>query len=226
MIPLRDEIRSRSTPYINFTLIALNVAIFLLMSLAGPKGYETALKAMALVPLWVTRGLDPGDILHILTSMFVHGSLAHLAGNMLYLWIFGDNVEDAMGHIRYLIFYLLGGFLAAVTHVLTNPYSTVPTVGASGAIAAVLGAYLVLYPGSRVQTLIPLGYFVRITVLPAALVLGFWFVYQLILGFLSLGAPADAGGVAFWAHIGGFVAGAVLAKLFAYRPDYYGGTNY
>jgi membrane associated rhomboid family serine protease len=133
---------------------------------------------------------------------------------MLYLWIFGDNVEDAMGSGKYLFFYLLGGVIASLTHILTSPNSQVPTVGASGAIAAVLGAYLVLYPQSRVVTLIPLGFFMRVTLLPAVLVLGLWFVLQFFQGVLSLGGP-DVGGVAFWAHIGGFAAGFLLAKLFA-----------
>jgi membrane associated rhomboid family serine protease len=226
MIPIRDEIRSRTTPYVNYTLVGLNIVVFVGMNLLGARGFESAIESLALVPLWVTRGPSVDDLLHMLTSMFVHGSLAHLAGNLLYLWIFGDNVEDAMGHLRYLVFYLLGGFLAAVAHIFSNPYSVVPTVGASGAIAAVLGAYLVLYPGSRVQTLVPFGFFIRITVLPAFLVLGFWFMYQLLLGFASLGLPADVGGVAFWAHIGGFVAGMLLAKMFAVSRDYYGGSNY
>jgi membrane associated rhomboid family serine protease len=140
---------------------------------------------------------------------------------MLYLWIFGDNVEDRMGRGRYVFFYLLGGFAASLTHVITNPNSQIPTVGASGAIAAVLGAYLVLYPQSRVLTIIPLGFFIRMTTVPAAIVLGLWFVMQFFSGVLSLGGP-DVGGVAFWAHIGGFVVGVVVAKLFAApkEPEY------
>lgn len=146
----------------------------------------------------------------------MHAGLAHLAGNMLYLWIFGDNVEDSLGHGKYLLFYLIGGVIASLAHIFTNPQSQIPTVGASGAIAAVLGAYLVLYPRSRVLTFIPLGFFMRLTSVPAVIVLGLWFVLQLFSGVLSLGA-ADVGGVAFWAHIGGFVAGVVLAKLFENR---------
>jgi membrane associated rhomboid family serine protease len=138
----------------------------------------------------------------------------HLGGNMLYLWIFGDNVEDAMGHGRYLVFYLLGGLLASAIHIVTSPGSQIPTLGASGAIAASLGAYLILYPSSRVLSLFPLGFFLRLTMVPAIIVLGLWFVLQLFQGVLTLGGP-DVGGVAFWAHIGGFVAGFVLAKLFA-----------
>jgi membrane associated rhomboid family serine protease len=138
------------------------------------------------------------------------------------LWIFGDNVEDSMGPAKYLVFYFVGGIVASLAHILTSPNSQIPTVGASGAIAAVLGAYLVLYPQSRVLTIIPLGFFIRVTTVPAIIVLGFWFLLQLFSGLIAFGGP-DVGGVAFWAHIGGFAAGAALAKLFASRrrPEYY-----
>lgn len=220
MIPIRDQIPTRRVPIINYLLIAANIFVFILQWLAG-SSQEGLSWQFALIPSQVTTGIDLGDITRIFTSMFMHGGIAHIAGNMLYLWIFGDNVEDAMGHGKYLLFYLVGGVVASITHILTNPSSEVPTVGASGAIAAVLGAYLVLYPHSRVQTIIPLGFFIRITLLPASIVLGLWFVLQLFSGFLSLGGP-DVGGVAFWAHIGGFVAGVVLARLLAKRrrPEY------
>lgn len=226
MIPLRDSIRSHTTPVVNYTLLALNIGIFVLAGLFGFVDYEQVIQEAGLIPFQVTYHFGPGPALDFFTSMFLHGGLMHLAGNMLYLWIFGDNIEDAMGHGPYLIFYLLGGLVASTAHVLANPASTVPTVGASGAIAAVLGAYLVLYPGSRVRTLIPLGFFVRIAVLPAVLVLGFWFLLELFQGFLSLGADPEAGGVAFWAHIGGFAAGALLAKFFAGSRYSYGGENF
>lgn len=220
MIPIRDQIPTRRVPVVNYLLIVANVIVFILMWLAG-SDQEAMVWQFALIPSQVTAGLDMGDITRVFTSMFMHGGIAHIAGNMLYLWIFGDNVEDAMGHGKYLLFYLFGGVIASLAHILTNPGSQIPTVGASGAIAAVLGAYLVLYPQSRVQTIIPLGYFMRITLLPASIVLGLWFVLQLFSGFLSLGGP-DVGGVAFWAHIGGFVTGVVLAKLLANRrhPEY------
>ncbi len=220
MIPIRDQIPTRSVPFVNYLLIAANILAFIFQWLAGAD-QEALVYQFALIPAQVTAGLDLGDISDIFTSMFMHGGLAHIAGNMLYLWIFGDNVEDAMGHGKYLAFYLLGGLVASLAHILTNPASQIPTVGASGAIAAVLGAYLILYPQSRVQTIIPLGYFMRITLLPAFIVLGMWFILQLFSGFLSLGGP-DVGGVAFWAHIGGFVTGVVLAKLLASkrRPEY------
>ena len=146
--------------------------------------------------------------------MFIHAGFLHLAGNMLYLWIFGDNVEDALGRFKYLFFYLVGGVVAALTHVLFNPNSQIPTVGASGAIGAVLGAYLILYPQSRVLTFIPIGFFMRLQLVPAAIVLGLWFILQLFNGVASLGG-SDVAGTAFWAHIGGFVAGMLMAKLFA-----------
>jgi membrane associated rhomboid family serine protease len=149
--------------------------------------------------------------------MFMHGGITHIGGNMLYLWIFGDNIEESLGHGRFLLFYLLGGLIASFVHILSDPLSTIPTVGASGAIAAVLGAYLVLFPRSRVLTLIWLAFFIRITYIPAAIVLGLWFVLQLFQGLVSLGATG-MGGVAFWAHIGGFVAGLVLVRVFRKPP--------
>jgi len=215
MIPIRDQIPTRSVPVINYLLIAANVVVFIFQWLAGP--YEEALVyEFALIPFSFVSSLSIGDITDIFTSMFMHAGLAHIGGNMLYLWIFGDNVEDSMGHGKYILFYLVGGVVASFTHILTNPGSQIPTVGASGAIAAVLGAYLVLYPQSKVMTIIPLGFFIRMTSLPAGIVLGLWFVLQFFSGVLSLGGP-DVGGVAFWAHIGGFVAGIVMAKLFANR---------
>ena len=212
MIPIRDQIPTRRVPIINYLLIAANIGVFLLMSLAG--SYEETLTyEFALIPYNFVTHLSIGNISDIFTSMFMHAGLVHIAGNMLYLWIFGDNIEDSMGHAKYLLFYLVGGIVASLTHIIINPGSQVPTVGASGAIAAVLGAYLVLYPQSRVLTIIPLGFFIRMAMIPASIVLGMWFVLQLFSGVLSLGGPTDVGGVAFWAHIGGFLAGGLMAKL-------------
>jgi len=215
VIPLRDALPTRRFPLVNYALIALNVLVYFFQSSLGPAQQQLVYR-FALIPFNFVTRLSVGDVTDIFTSMFMHAGLAHLGGNMLYLWIFGDNVEDRMGRGRYLLFYLLGGVAASLAHILTNPTSRVPTVGASGAIAAVLGAYLVLYPQSRVLTLIPLGFFIRLTLLPASLVLGAWFVLQLFSGMLALGGP-DVGGVAFWAHIGGFVTGVTLAKVFARR---------
>ncbi len=221
MIPIRDQIPTRHFPIVNYLLIAANILVFILMWLAG-SAQEKIVYDFALIPANISSGLDFGDFSDVLTSMFMHAGLAHLAGNMLYLWIFGDNVEDRLGPVKYLIFYLVGGAVASFVHFLTNPVSQIPTVGASGAIAAVLGAYLVLYPQSKIVTFIPIGFFMRLTVVPAVVVLGLWFVLQLFSGVMSFGGP-DVGGTAFWAHIGGFVVGVVLAKLLASRqapPNY------
>jgi membrane associated rhomboid family serine protease len=221
MIPLRDEIPTRRVPIVNYALIALNVLVYLFQSMLGAQE-QALVYEFALIPSHFMSGISLADVTDIFTSMFMHAGLAHIGGNMLYLWIFGDNVEDRMGRGRYIFFYLIGGVVASLAHIITNPGSQIPTVGASGAIGAVLGAYLVLYPQSKVLTLVPLGFFIRLTMLPAALVLGLWFVLQFFSGVISLGGP-DVGGVAFWAHIGGFLTGVVLAKLFAKpeEPDYF-----
>jgi membrane associated rhomboid family serine protease len=212
MIPIRDEIPTRETPVVNYLLIAANVLVFLWMFLMPESALETMVNKYAMVPAHFADGVTLADIMTIFTSMFMHAGWAHIGGNMLYLWIFGDNVEDRLGHFRYLMFYLVGGVVASLTHLATNWGSELPTVGASGAIAAVLGAYLVLFPGSRIATFVPLGRFYRLTLVPAVVVLGFWFVLQLFEGVAALGT-ADVGGVAFWAHVGGFVAGIVMVKL-------------
>lgn len=215
MIPIRDRVPTHSFPAVNYALIAVNIIVFIFQWMAGAN-QEAVIYEFALIPANVTAGLDVGDVRDIFTSMFMHGGLLHIAGNMLYLWIFGDNVEDNLGKIKYLIFYLVGGAVASLAHIVSSPNSQIPTVGASGAIAAVLGAYLVLYPSAKVETFIPLGFFMRLAVLPASIVLGLWFVLQLFNGVMTLGA-ADVGGVAFWAHIGGFVAGVIMAFLFGNR---------
>jgi membrane associated rhomboid family serine protease len=212
MIPIRDQIKTRRTPIVNYLLIAANIAVFLLQWSAGAN-QESLVYEFALIPVAFSDGIKLSEVRDIFTSMFMHAGLMHLLGNMIYLWIFGDNVEDAMGHFTYLLFYLAGGFAASMAHVFINPSSQIPTVGASGAIAAALGAYLVLYPQSRVATFIPLGFFMTLRMLPASIVLVMWFVLQLFNGVLTLGA-ADVGGTAFWAHIGGFVFGAFIALFF------------
>ena len=220
MIPIKDQIPTRHVPIVNYLLIAANIAVFILQWLSGP--YQEALVyKFAVSPAQFTSGIDVGDVTDIFTSMFMHAGLFHLGGNMLYLWIFGDNVEDCMGKFKYLMFYLIGGVVASLAHIITNPNSQIPTVGASGAIAAVLGAYLVLYPKSRVLTIIPLGFFIRLTMIPASIVLGLWFALQILSGVLSSGS-GDVAGVAFWAHVGGFIAGVIMARLFVKhrRPEY------
>lgn len=212
MIPIRDQLQTRQVPIVNYILIGINILVFIFMTLAG-SSQEALVQQFAMISANFRDGVSAGDITDIFTSMFMHAGIAHIAGNMLYLWIFGDNVEDRLGSVKYLVFYLVGGIVASLTHLITNPNSQIPTVGASGAIAAVLGAYLVLFPQSKIVTFIPFGFFLRLTVVPAIIVLGLWFVLQLFSGLLSIGGP-DVGGVAFWAHIGGFVAGIVMTKLF------------
>jgi membrane associated rhomboid family serine protease len=211
MIPLRDDNPSQTTPVVSRALIAINVAAFLWELSLGPSlgGY---MYGWGLVPqrfLYAFLGAEPRlpTLVTAFTSMFLHGGWVHLLGNLWYLWIFGDNVEDRLGHWQFLLFYLAGGLVAATAHILFNVSSPVPTVGASGAIAAVLGAYAVLFPRARVLTLVPIFFFFQIVSLPALLVLGLWFVIQLFTGTLSIGG---GGGVAWWAHIGGFVFGMLV----------------
>ena len=210
MIPLRDVIPSRTTPYITIGVIVLNCLAFL---------FEVSLSQRMLQPFMMMYGVVPAMFSWptVLTSMFLHGGWLHIAGNMLYLWIFGDNVEDRLGHGRFLAFYLLCGTIAALAQVFTSPGSTVPTIGASGAIAGVMGAYFVLFPRSRVLTLIPLFVFWEIIEIPAIFFLGIWFLMQLFSGVGSLAVTTgNAGGIAFWAHVAGFAAGFV--GVFIFRP--------
>jgi membrane associated rhomboid family serine protease len=212
MIPIRDENPTHNVPIITYLLIALNIIIFVFQIMLGSSN-EQFIYQFALIPAEVTTTLSLDSIYNIFTSMFMHAGFVHLGGNMLYLWIFGDNVEDRLGSGRYLFFYIIGGTIASLAHIISDPGSQIPTVGASGAIAAVLGAYLVLFPKQKVLTLIPLGFWLRMTMLPASIVLGGWFLFQLLQVMLSLGDPS-IGGVAFWAHIGGFVSGVLLGQLF------------
>ena len=188
MIPIKDQIPTRRVPIVNYVLIGINILVFLYQLLLGPNELDQFVQAFALIPVQLTTGVGVGDVADVFTSMFMHAGWAHIGGNMLYLWIFGDNVEDVMGRGTYLIFYLTGGILASLAHIATNVNSFIPTVGASGAIAAVLGAYMVLYPQSRVMTLLTLGYFIRLTAVPAVILLGFWFVLQFFQGVASFGA--------------------------------------
>jgi membrane associated rhomboid family serine protease len=215
MIPLKDINPTRIRPYITWILIVLNVLVFLFELMIDAAGELDALIYNAgVVPYVITSRPFSVSSLSIFTSMFLHGGWTHLLGNMLYLWIFGDNIEDRLGHVRFVVFYFLGGIAAALAQILIAPDSTIPMVGASGAIAAVLGAYLVEFPRARVRSLVTLGYFIRIAQVPAVIVLGMWFVLQFFNGFLSLSATAS-GGVAYFAHIGGFVAGLLFIKPFA-----------
>ena len=221
MIPLRDENPSGSVPGVTVGFIVLNCAVFVYEILLGPDLRDFML-SWGLVPARLTLALQAGQepvtaaALTALTSMFLHGGWVHLIGNMWYLWIFGDNIEDRLGSARFVAFYLLGGLVAAAIQYLTGPTARQPMVGASGAIAAVLGAYAVAYPRARVMTLLPLFPFIQIVPLPAVIVLGLWFVYQLLVGTLSLAGGAQAG-VAWWAHIGGFAFGMLAVRVMTPR---------
>jgi membrane associated rhomboid family serine protease len=211
MIPIRDEIRTKRIPYVNYALIAINIIVFMTM-VFNPHKIDAIVMKNALIPAEVTQNFSLGVIKTFFTAMFMHAGWMHLISNMLYLWIFGDNIEDRLGHLGYLLFYLGAGVFASILHVVFNANSVVPSLGASGAIAGVLGAYLVFYPNSRVYTFIPFGFFMRLRPLPAILVLGLWFVTQLFSGLGSMVSTAQ-GGVAYWAHIGGFVFGLALGYV-------------
>jgi membrane associated rhomboid family serine protease len=224
MIPVRDDQPRFSTPYVTYFLIGLNVLIFLFESSLAPDSFKSLLYHLGMVPANVTAFLaEAGRLglvavfLPLLTSMFLHGSWMHVIGNMWFLWIFGDNIEDHLGHFSYLVFYVVSGLGAAVAQVILNPNSRVPTVGASGAIAGVLGAYFVLYPRARVLIWFPIFFFFY---LPAWVMLGYWFLMQFVSGAASsiVSYSDTRGGVAFWAHVGGFVVGILLIKIFPERP--------
>ncbi|MDP2209078.1 MAG: rhomboid family intramembrane serine protease [Bacteroidota bacterium] len=221
MIPLRDINPHRTFPIVNYVLIGVNVIIFLLQISLG-KSYEAAIYQFGLVPVRLMNDVQMFDfglmtVLPVFSSMFMHGGWMHLIGNMLFLHVFGDNIEDRLGHIRYIFFYLLAGVGGAAGQIIINPISAIPMVGASGAIAGVLGAYILMFPRAKILTLIPIFFFIQFVELPAFLFLGIWFLMQLLSGTLSLGIGGDAGGVAWWAHIGGFVAGATLLFVFRKR---------
>jgi len=220
MIPIRDAIRSKNFPAVNFIIIGLNIIVFLWQLLQGPNLKEV-FYLYGMVPL---RYHDPELSAHFtrfqqylpfLTSMFLHGGFLHIIMNMWFLYIFGDNIEDRLGHIRYLVFYLFCGVAAGLVHLFTNWNSNIPTIGASGAISGVMGAYLLLYPRSKILTLIPIFFFFQFVEIPAFIFLGFWLFLQLFSASLT---PRNVGGVAFWAHIGGFVAGLIFIKIFDVIP--------
>lgn len=227
MIPLRDANPTRRTPVVTLAIIALCVAAFGVELAVMAQGGAAALEELFLehgsVPAELVAALGRGDILSepvldVFTSMFLHAGWLHLLGNLLFLWIFGINVEGRMGHAWFLLVYLAGGVVANIAQVLVDPASEIPMIGASGAISAVLGAYLVLFPRARIQSLVFLGFFYQLVAVPAVIVLGFWFLLQVVDGIGALGATTGMdGGVAFFAHIGGFVAGALLALPFRLR---------
>ncbi|MBI4013547.1 MAG: rhomboid family intramembrane serine protease [Candidatus Rokubacteria bacterium] len=240
MIPLKDDVPTQSYPVVTVALIAANVLVYVYefglgipgepsraAAAAAERAYEAFVYEFGLVPcrlgdvcpprLSTALAAAPAPWLTVFTSMFVHGGLFHVGGNMLYLWIFGDNVEDSMGKLRFLVFYLLCGVAAALTQYVTDPRSTIPMVGASGAVSGALGAYLIMFPSARVWTLVVFGFFWRLVPVPALVVLGFWIVVQVLNGLFTFGS-GQQGGVAFLAHVGGFMAGMGLVFLFRRRP--------
>jgi membrane associated rhomboid family serine protease len=233
VFPLKDNIPTLRFPVVTVTLIALNVIAYFFwqrggLTLGDPSSqhYICNLYEYAEIPYEVTnpgeqvavQGCAPPDTptwLTVFTAMFMHGGLLHLGGNMLFLWIFGNNVEDSMGPVKFVVFYLLGGLAATALQIAIGPDSQVPNLGASGAIAGVLGGYLVLFPRARVITVIFIVFFFTIVELPALLILGFWFVQQILFGYFDLNAAGQEGGVAYFAHVGGFAFGLLAIKLFA-----------
>jgi len=233
VFPLKDDIPTRSTPLVTVGLIAVNLLVFFyqasLQGIGSPEGASAAeafVFEFGLVPCrltghcWAPAGL-PSPWMTIFTSMFLHGGFFHVGGNMLYLWIFGNNVEDTLGHGRFLVFYLVSGLAAALVQTGFGPASAMPMIGASGAVSGVLGAYLVLFPRANVLTLLIFGFFIRFVRIPAVFVLGFWFVVQFLNGVLTWGARTahgEGGGIAWFAHIGGFLAGMALLAILLPRP--------
>ncbi len=221
MIPLRDDNPTDLTPWVNRALVAACVLVFLWQLSLGSEGGQRAVYALGVIPAVLLGGAQlPADLvwvpaqLTVFTSMFMHGGWMHLIGNMLYLWIFGDNVEDSMGHGRFVVFYLICGVAAVLAQALPAPGSEIPMIGASGAISGVLGAYVLLFPRAHVLVAIPFGFYAHMVRLPAMAVLGFWFFLQLLSTFMT---PEGEGGIAFRAHLGGFVAGLALIPLFKRR---------
>ena len=219
MIPIGDSTRRRTTPYVNVALIIASVLVFLYELSLSTIDVGRFFQDWGVIPVQLVDWLESPSVVEepstVVTSMFIHGGWLHLIGNMLFLWVFGDNVEDAMGHVRYLVFYLLAGLAATALQVFIDQESLIPMVGASGAIAGVLGAYLVLYPRATVSVVIPLLWFFGAFPVPAAFLIIFWLLLQLLSGVASLGAAAGVTeGIAFWAHVGGFIAGVVLVWAF------------
>lgn len=229
MVPLNDNNPTRTTPYVVFGLIALNVVLFfyeLSLQGAGEQALDQFFRVWAIVPAELTdsfvgRAVNPvGEWFTLISSQFLHGGWAHLGGNMLYLWIFGNNIEDQLGHVKFIVFYLACGALAGLAQWVFMPGSMVPTLGASGAIAGIMGAYIIRFPRAQILTLLPLFILITTVRIPAIFFLGWWFVQQAFYGVASLGANADmgAGGVAYWAHAGGFVFGVILGPLLGLFP--------
>ncbi|MCL4456121.1 MAG: rhomboid family intramembrane serine protease [Nitrospirae bacterium] len=218
MIPFKDDNPTQTFPFVTISLIVINCIVFI-WELSSPAGIQKIAYFYGAIPhsLISFESVQPVPVAaSIFTSIFLHGGFFHLAGNMLYLWIFGNNIEDSVGHFKFFIFYLLSGIIAAYSHALTDAHSTIPMIGASGAVSGILGAYILLFPHARVSTLLFFGFFWQIVRIPAVFVIGFWIVIQVINGLLSKGM-LNQGGVAWFAHIGGFLAGLITIKLWLPR---------
>lgn len=220
LIPIRDENPTRRFPIVTVSLIAINIIVFIYMiQLPSEAAFSSFISQFALFPKSIIEGMPlPQNVnavtpvyLTLITSMFLHGGLLHIAFNMLFLWIFGNNVEDVLGSVKFILFYLIAGIGGSFMQIAIDPNSTIPNLGASGAISGVLAAYLVFFPNAKVLTLIPIVFFIEIVRLPAIILIGFWFLLQIFSGLLSIGATG--GGVAYFAHIGGFIAGLILAII-------------
>ncbi len=230
MVPLRDDNPIEITPFVTYALIVINILVFLHEMTLSPQQLERFLDLWAVVPRELTRSLVDGVSVHavpewltLFSSQFLHGGILHIAGNMLFLWIFGNNIEDRLGHVKYLVFYLGCGALAALTQWWFSASSGVPSLGASGAIAGIMGAYVLRFPGARITTFIPFGFIPLFIPVPAVFFLGFWFLQQAFYGLVSLDASMnigmEGGGIAYWAHAGGFVFGAILGPLLGLFSD-------
>jgi membrane associated rhomboid family serine protease len=221
VIPFKDDNPTRTFPYVTIFIIGLNIAVYIMEALS-PENSQQIVYSYGAIPYAIThfRSTQPiSPVLTIFTSMFMHGGILHIAGNMLYFWIFGNNIEDVLGHVRFIIFYLFCGVVAAYSYALTAPSSTIPMIGASGAISGILGAYLLLFPKARVHTLIFFGIFIQVVQVPALIVIGFWAIIQLVSGLFTEGMQSH-GGIAWFAHVGGFATGLLTIRLWLPRRSY------
>jgi membrane associated rhomboid family serine protease len=216
MLPLKDDIKSRTRPFVTYLILGVNIMVFI-FELSLGNGLNDFISRYGAMPFYIFHPQGILTYTTLFTSMFIHANFMHILGNMLFLWIFGDNVEDKIGHITYAFFYVLCGISGAMAHSILTPNSTIPMVGASGAISGVLGAYILFYPKARVLALIPLGFFIRVMRLPAIAFIGFWFAFQLVFALVSMGT--SGGGVAYFAHVGGFAMGLLLALPFKLKKQ-------
>ncbi|HAC65287.1 MAG TPA: rhomboid family intramembrane serine protease [Cyanothece sp. UBA12306] len=230
MVPLYDDNPTQITPFITYVLIIINVWVFFHEMTLDPQQLNLFFQHYAIVPKELTASFNGYNInqpipewMTLITSQFLHGGFLHIAGNMLFLWIFGNNIEEELGHYKYLFFYLTCGALAGLSQWFFSPYSSIPSLGASGAIAGVMGAYIIRFPQARIVTLMPIGFFITTIRIPAVFFLGFWFLQQALYSLLSLNVPSnigmESGGIAYWSHAGGFIFGFILSPLLGLFSD-------